>query len=169
MTTEDSMFLSRPLMRRSRVFAVALALAAGCRTTAPAPPPTVVQQPIFAATHYDPSRALGSLFHDVQLSGIFPDSKTFVDARPRLAPGEIASRYLATRRDPGFDLRAFVEQYFELPRPVGAGFQSDTTRSMEEHIRALWPVLTRTADLTDARSSLIPLPNSYVVPGGRFR
>jgi len=40
---------------------------------------------------------------------------------------------------------------------------------MEEHIRALWPVLTRSADTPDPRSSLIPLPNAYVVPGGRFR
>jgi alpha,alpha-trehalase len=30
-------------------------------------------------------------------------------------------------------------------------------------------VLTRPPDTTDARSSLIPIPNSYVVPGGRFR
>jgi alpha,alpha-trehalase len=40
---------------------------------------------------------------------------------------------------------------------------------MEDHIRALWPVLTRSPDSADARSSLIPLPNPYVVPGGRFR
>jgi alpha,alpha-trehalase len=40
---------------------------------------------------------------------------------------------------------------------------------MEAHIRALWPSLTRRADSADARSSLIPLPGPYVVPGGRFR
>src|SRR5438874_8033093 len=40
---------------------------------------------------------------------------------------------------------------------------------MEDHIRALWPVLTRRPDTADARSSLIPLPQPYVVPGGRFR
>jgi alpha,alpha-trehalase len=40
---------------------------------------------------------------------------------------------------------------------------------MEEHIRALWPALTRTPDAADASSSLIPLPHAYVVPGGRFR
>src|SRR2546430_9703984 len=33
---------------------------------------------------YEPARDLGRLFHDVQLSGIFEDSKTFADARPRL-------------------------------------------------------------------------------------
>jgi alpha,alpha-trehalase len=40
---------------------------------------------------------------------------------------------------------------------------------MEEHIRALWPLLTRPPDRPDAGSSLIPLPYAYVVPGGRFR
>jgi alpha,alpha-trehalase len=40
---------------------------------------------------------------------------------------------------------------------------------MEEHIRALWPALTRAADSSDPRSTLIPLPKPYVVPGGRFR
>jgi alpha,alpha-trehalase len=156
-------------MRRPPVVVVVFALVAGCRTAAPAPPPSVVQQPIFAATRYDPSRALGQLFHDVQMSGIFPDSKTFVDARPLSSPAEIVARYAAARSAPGFNLRTFVEQHFELPRPAGEGFHSDTTRSMEEHIRALWPVLTRTADRPDPHSSLIPLPGPYVVPGGRFR
>ncbi len=40
---------------------------------------------------------------------------------------------------------------------------------MGDHIRALWPVLTRAADTTASYSSLIPLPHPYVVPGGRFR
>src|SRR5689334_413210 len=40
---------------------------------------------------------------------------------------------------------------------------------MEEHICALWPTLTRVTDQVDLRSSLIPLPRAYVVPGGRFR
>jgi alpha,alpha-trehalase len=46
---------------------------------------------------------------------------------------------------------------------------TDTALTMEEHIDALWPALTRAADQADPRSSLIPLPNAYVVPGGRFR
>jgi len=42
---------------------------------------------------------------------------------------------------------------------------------MEEHIRALWPMLTRAppARTSAERSSLISLPAPYVVPGGRFR
>ena len=118
---------------------------------------------------YDPSRALGPLFHDVQVAGIFPDSKTFADARPRTAPADILARYSAARANPAFSLRAFVDQNFEIPTPVGGDYHADTARSMEDHIRDLWPVLTRAHDTADARSSLVPLPNSYVVPGGRFR
>jgi alpha,alpha-trehalase len=118
---------------------------------------------------YDPAHDLGRLFQDVQLSGIFSDSKTFVDARPRRAPRDVVAAYDAARRTPGFDLKAFVEREFELPRPVGEDFHTDTAQTMEQHIRALWSVLTRPPDVADPRSSLIPLPEAYVVPGGRFR
>jgi alpha,alpha-trehalase len=118
---------------------------------------------------YDPPRDLGPLFHDVQISGMFPDSKTFVDSRPRHAAAEIAARYAAARDSAGFSLQAFVQQNFELPRPVGEGFQTDMAQTMEDHIRGLWSLLTRLPDTLDVHSSLIPLPKAYVVPGGRFR
>src|SRR6267378_3929044 len=112
---------------------------------------------------YDPAHDLGPLFHQIQMSGIFPDSKTFVDARPIMDPADIVARYK------GSDLRAFVERNFELPQPVAEGFRTDPSQTMEQHIAALWPVLTRLPDSADPRSSLIPLPHPYVVPGGRFR
>ncbi|HEX2781129.1 MAG TPA: alpha,alpha-trehalase TreF [Gemmatimonadaceae bacterium] len=118
---------------------------------------------------YDPSRALGPLFHDVQMAAVFPDSKTFVDARPLADPGEIAARYAKEKGTARFDLKQFVERNFQVPGAYGAGVLSDTSKSMEDHIVALWAVLTRRPDTSDARSSLIPLPNAYVVPGGRFR
>lgn len=149
---------------------LALVLAA-CTAAPPVATRSTTAAPatLSADSLYHPPRALGALFHDVQMARLFPDSKTFVDARPRSAPPEIVARYAASKNEPGFDLRAFVEQNFELPRPAGEGYHSDTTLSMEDHIRALWPVLTRRADTPDPRSSLIPLPNAYVVPGGRFR
>ena len=118
---------------------------------------------------YDASRDLGQLFHDVQMARVFPDSKTFVDARPRSAPETIAALYLQERGRPGFDLRAFVNEHFDAPKPAAAGAPSDTAQTMEEHIKGLWSSLTRPANTPDPRSSLIPLPGSYVVPGGRFR
>jgi alpha,alpha-trehalase len=154
------------MLARAAFFAM-LALAGGCV----APSPNVQPPPIqpAASSAYDPSRALGPLFHDVQTAGVFPDSKTFVDARPLAPPAAIVARYAAERGGAGFDLRAFVARSFELPRAAGAGVRTDTARTMEAHIRALWPALTRPRDTADARSSLIPLPNAYVVPGGRFR
>jgi len=126
-------------------------------------------RPAVRPSSYDPAHEIGSLFSDVQLSGIFPDSKEFVDARPRSAPATILARYDSARRTPGFVLRAFVEQNFVLPQPAGDGYHTVASQSMTAHINALWPVLTRPPDSADARSSLIPLPNFYVVPGGRFR
>jgi alpha,alpha-trehalase len=122
-----------------------------------------------ATGQYDPSRDLGPLFHDVQLARLFPDSKTFADARPLIAPMEIAERYDAERVSGRVDLRALVEQYFEAPLPAGAGVRTDPAHTMGEHVRVLWPALTRMPDTTRGWSSLIPLPYAYVVPGGRFR
>src|SRR5207245_10239666 len=84
---------------------------------------------------YDPAHDLGALFHDVQVSGIFADSKTFVDARPLEPPSEIAAGYATARTSAGFNLRAFVERHFELPRPIAAGFHTDPSQTMEQHIR----------------------------------
>jgi alpha,alpha-trehalase len=144
-----------------------LSVAAACTSTTCKPSTNLHQPP--AGAFFDPAADLGTLFHDVQLSGIFEDSKTFADARPRVAPKEIAARYASARATAGFSLQAFVQEHFDVPRPVGEGFRTDTSRTMEEHIRSLWPVLTRPPDTADAHSSLIPLPNPYVVPGGRFR
>lgn len=121
---------------------------------------------------YDPAHDLGPLFAAVQNARVFPDSKTFVDARPLSDPAQIARTYEAERSKPNFDLRAFVASHFAMPAPASvptALTTSDSALTMEAHIRALWPLLTRKADVPDPRSSLIPLPDPYVVPGGRFR
>ncbi len=150
---------------------LALTLAAACHTAAPSPAPTVDRQPdpSPALTVYRPSQDLGPLFHDVQTAGVFEDSKTFVDAWPLLAPEEIATRYASERLAAEFSLPRFVERYFALPGVVGEDVDADTSRPMETHIRTLWPVLTRSADDPEHRSTLLPLPYQYVVPGGRFR
>ncbi len=163
--------LHRALVSTGLGFAIALVLATGCRTGAPAGAAGAAgaAERLASDARYYPARTLGSLFHDVQLAGIFADSKTFVDARPLMAPAEVIARYATAQRAVGFDLSAFVEEHFDIPRPVGERFRTDTSRSMAQHIRALWPVLTRMPDSADAHSSLIPLPKAYVVPGGRFR
>ena len=118
---------------------------------------------------YDPAHDLGALFHDVQMASVFPDSKSFVDSRPREAPKAIVAMYRAEKDKKGFSLQTFVTRHFEAPKTVGSEVRTDGAQSMEQHITSLWPVLTRAKDSLDARSSLIPLPFPYVVPGGRFR
>ena len=107
-------------------------------------------------------------FKQVQLSGIFSDSKTFVDCVPKRPLNEIIGDY-DTHTDNDFDLKSFVDANFELPNSRAAEFVSDTTETISEHIMGLWPVLTQDPDKYNPNSSLIPLPNPYIVPGGRFR
>lgn len=109
------------------------------------------------------------LFHDVQMAAIFPDSKTFTDCVPKNSLADIASDYSQVKGESGFDLKKFVQENFEIPEGVLSSFESDTSRTMGEHIKTLWPLLTREPDSIDQMSSLIPLPNAYIVPGGRFR
>ena len=147
----------------------ALGALASCQTGTASSGTRTPLGPTTLAHIYDPAHELGALFHDIQLARVFPDSKTLVDAKPRMAPAELSARYERVRRDPKFSLRAFVDSNFDAPPAAGTSVHSDTSLSMEEHIRSLWPALTRAADPVDPRSSLIPLPSAYVVPGGRFR
>jgi alpha,alpha-trehalase len=167
------MTATSPHARRHAVMPAAATLVAvlaiGCQTGAGTPSSASTYGQPTAAHLYDASSDLGPLFHDVQMARVFPDSKTFVDARPRSAPAEIVALYARERTRPGFDLAAFVHEHFEAPPPAATGARSDTTQSMEAHIRGLWPSLTRPAQAADPHSSLIPLPGQYVVPGGRFR
>lgn len=112
----------------------------------------------------------GPLFEEVQQSGIFTDSKTFVDSIPKIDPREIMQQYRERKKEPHFSLKAFVYEHFHLP---GEGepetFESEAV-TMEEHIDRLWDYLSRRPDedVSD-HSTLIPLPHPYIVPGGRFR
>jgi alpha,alpha-trehalase len=108
------------------------------------------------------------LFHDVQLKGVFHDSKTFVDCIPKRDLVTIVSDYQKLRSKPDFDLKTFVAHNFELPVRPRAVFATDTSLNMEQHITKLWSVLTREASKAEPGSSLVSLPYNYVVPGGRF-
>lgn len=116
-----------------------------------------------------PSELYGPLFVAVQLGGVFPDSKTFVDAVPREAPDVILARYEREKSAPDFELRAFVEQHFTLPAESATTYRTDPGVDVRTHIDKLWSVLQREPDVPQPYSSLLPLPYRYVVPGGRFR
>jgi alpha,alpha-trehalase len=115
-----------------------------------------------------PSQLYGQLFEDVQMQRAFPDSKTFVDATAKDAPGIIVQRYQKETQEPGFDLAAFVARNFTVQRPNDSGYHSIPGQDVCSHIDSLWSVLARKPDRADPRSSLLPLPYPYVVPGGRF-
>lgn len=121
-----------------------------------------------SALESSPSELYGKLFEEVQLSGLFPDSKTFADAIARREPSAIIDRYSVLRGRTGFNLRRFVSEEFVTPSRAASGFVSVQGQDVREHIRSLWSVLTRAPDAPDARSSRLPLPYPYVVPGGRF-
>ncbi len=112
----------------------------------------------------------GDFFEAVQSARLFADSKSFVDSLPKADPAVILDAYHDQKDASDFDLKAFVERYFELPPEITTAASSRKRKPMEDHLRDLWPVLTREADKnTSENSSLIPLPKPYIVPGGRFR
>lgn len=113
----------------------------------------------------------GELFETVQRARLFEDSKRFVDSVPTQDPETIRRRFRERRDDPAFDLHSFIEDHFAIPEnaTVVPDLSDNLTDSMEAHIERLWPYLTRGPTDADERSSLVSLPNQYVVPGGRFR
>ena len=115
-----------------------------------------------------PDKIYGDLFVEIQMQKIFPDGKTFVDCIPKRKPADIMYDY-GIQKGPNFNLKKFVEDNFEIPLPVAANYKSDTSDDVVTHIKKLWEVLKRNPDKEVEGSSLLPLPNPYIVPGGRFR
>ncbi len=106
----------------------------------------------------------------MQSAQLFPDSKTFADAVPKSAPAQILSRFDAAKPISREALQAFVAENFVLPAQVsGTELPVAEHVSITRHIDLLWDQLTRTTTSAPPYSSLLPLPEPYVVPGGRFR
>ncbi|MDP4174993.1 MAG: alpha,alpha-trehalase TreF [Bacteroidota bacterium] len=115
----------------------------------------------------------GSLFESVQLSGIFKDSKTFVDAVPEKEQNYIRSLYDSVKILPDFNLEQFVFSNFKIPSEQATDtIKLPKGQSMDAHIESLWKYLLRKPDTlgnSTSSSTLIPLKHPYIVPGGRFR
>jgi alpha,alpha-trehalase len=108
------------------------------------------------------------LFAAVQSAHIFEDSKTFPDCAPKMDPLDILIGYRRQKNNPGFDLKQFVDEHFWMPKHYGSDYVSNPGDSLKEHIDKLWPVLTRQPEQHIPWSSLLSLPQAYIVPGGRF-
>ncbi len=115
-----------------------------------------------------PADRYKDLFVAVQTARVFADSKTFVDCVPLQAPEAILDAYHARSVQAGFDLVRFVHGHFRAEHPPESHYVSDPDQPLVAHIDGLWDVLTRHPSEHPGRSSLLPLPHPYVVPGGRF-
>ena len=131
------------------------------------PEPEVIEG-LPASDALTPADRYLELFTNVQKSRIFADSKTFPDCAPKHDPLDILRNYRKVKRQPDFDLRQFVEDNFWLPESQTDVYTSDPNLTLKEHIDKLWPVLTREPQDHIPWSSLLALPQAYIVPGGRF-
>ena len=144
----------KPRIGLACVALVLLVFAHPARAAEPSPPPQVLFEDLYA---------------DVERQRIFPDSKQFADATPKLPPSEILALYHALKPLAREALKRFVVAHFDLPaEPVAPPGVSEPA-PIRQHIDALWAALTRDTPAAAPYSSLLPLPRPYVVPGGRFR
>ena len=164
-------FLASSRRSNFRIAAIAAAacLAFGSWNGAARADTAVVRPAALAAYPAPPSELYPELFSAVQMGQVFKDGKTFADAVPKGSPVAIAALYKRERSRPGFELAGFVQQHFDLPQDNADAYVSDRSQSQQQHIAGLWPHLTRQPAKAGAASSLLPLPQPYVVPGGRFR
>ena len=116
-----------------------------------------------------PDQIYGELFEAVQLGHVFKDSKTFVDMIPLFSPEKTLSNFQEEKENTDFDLKEFVLRNFKEQTLTVSNFKSNTNNDLASHISGLWKLLTREKDEKIEGSSLIPLPHSYIVPGGRFK
>lgn len=110
---------------------------------------------------------LGDLFHQVQMQNVYEDGKTFPDCIPLKTLDEISNIYEQQKHQENFDLKSFGAEHFKQPSATAVAYESNTSILIEKHIETLWDVLMRTP--SDEKGSLINLPKTYIVPGGRFR
>jgi alpha,alpha-trehalase len=147
-----------------RWWASCLALGIGCLIIV-----FVHARPPIAATPDPPQVEFKDLFVAVQTSHLFPDGKEFPDSVPHAAPAEILGKYHAESPRSHAALKQFVATNFSLPADAQTPPSPSERVPIGTHIDLLWDVLTRRTPSVPAFASLLPLPQPYVVPGGRFR
>ena len=111
---------------------------------------------------------LGDLLLAVQQDNVYGDGKTFVDLVPARRLRSIKEEYAVVKHDPDFDLREFVTRHFydATEGVYQRAYESHPDHTPLEHIDELWKFLERRNRVT--RGSLLALPHTYIVPGGRF-
>jgi alpha,alpha-trehalase len=119
---------------------------------------------------YYPARDLGILYEDVQLSGIFSDSKTFADSDPLFSPEKILKWYEKERKKPDFSLEAFIDSCFHFQIAEMPDHETSVQPDISKYLHSHWDALSRSDTASEGGlSTRIRLMFPYVVPGGRFR
>jgi alpha,alpha-trehalase len=122
-----------------------------------------------AAVPQPPQVLFRDLFTAVETLRIYADSKTFADAVPRIAPELILREFHAQRPATPAALRQFVSHYFVVQEAPVSTARVVAGLPIGQHIDQLWSQLRRDTPTVPRDSSALPLPQPYVVPGGRFR
>nr|WP_244184611.1 alpha,alpha-trehalase TreF [Komagataeibacter europaeus] len=115
-----------------------------------------------------PSIVLDGLFQAIGEAHIYTDAKTAADAIPDEAPADLLAEYNVAKLRPDFSLKDFVARHFTLPERKTVSYQRSPDENVRDYINGMWEVLSRPPDTQVAYSSQLPLPYTYVVPGGRF-
>ncbi|XP_015838405.2 trehalase [Tribolium castaneum] len=133
----------------------------------------------------------GPLLHMVQTARIFPDSKIFVDMKMQhdeKTTLENFHRFIKTTNKPNRkEIKRFVNENFKhfqefddwtppdfRPNPDFLNrIRDPEIRDFAHEVVQIWPKLSRKIKREVLESaelfSLLPVPNGFVVPGGRFR
>jgi alpha,alpha-trehalase len=155
---------SSALLRRPGPLAAAAMALLVCTTALAATARTSVPE-AFVPT---PAQLFGSFFAQVQMDALFPDGKSFPDAVPDAPPPVILRHYRRSDPRSRAALLRFVNANFSFPTQAQTP-PAQADKSLESHIARLWPLLTRQPMVPKPYSSLLYVPQPYVVPGGRFR
>ncbi len=116
-----------------------------------------------------PDDLYGELYKNVQLNKIFSDTKTFVDCEPKMSPNQIIDLQKKEKNEKNFNRTQFVHKYFNLSVSPASTISIDSKLSIIDYIDYLWYILIERDNPSVKGSSLVSLPYSYIVPGGRYR
>ena len=111
-------------------------------------------------------KELEDLLYDVQNSHLYRDDKLFVDLVPRYNTHKIKSEYLLLKDDSNFQLDDFINKHFLSTDASKNIHHSINKMEPRAYIKSLWGELER--HTSQSLGSLIALPNTYAVSGGRF-
>lgn len=139
-----------------------------------------------------PIYCYGELLHAVQMARIFNDGKHFVDLKMRNNENQTLLNFQVLQKKynydvPTSDLLLFVDENFEdgnelesynstalnMSPPFLKEITNETVQSFAKDLLKIWPQLVRRVRaevINDPSSySFLPVPNPFIIPGGRFR